>query len=100
VGKRLTRPRERCRRHLSSSQKAVVALDVLPHLEAEAAERMKAGKADPTQKVVEGRTQRESAAQAAKLVGTNRQYVADAKKLAIEAPLKLEAVRSGEKTIT
>jgi N6-adenosine-specific RNA methylase IME4 len=87
------------RRHLSSSQKAVVALDVLPHLEAEAKSRMESGKPDPTQKVVEGRADRESAAQAAKIVGTNRQYVADAKKLASESPEKLELVRSGQKTI-
>jgi hypothetical protein len=40
-----------------------------------------------------------AAAHAAKLTGTNRQYVADAKKLRAEAPDKAERVKAGSATI-
>src|SRR5690606_1433486 len=67
------------RRRASSPRRAAIAVKMLPMLEAEAAERMKAGKADPTQKIGEGRKHDgEAVTQAAKLTGTNRQYVADA----------------------
>lgn len=85
------------RRHLSSSQRAVVSLDMLPHLEAEAKERQREG---GRTKVVQQIEQPRSVEQAAKLTGTNRQYVSDAKKLASESPAKLEEVRAGKKTIT
>lgn len=83
------------RRHLTSSQRAVVALDILPVLEAEAKARMLAGKKfDPVQKVVQGSGK--SSEQAADMLGTNRQYVSDAKKIKEQAPELLEQVRSGE----
>ena len=90
------------RRHLTSSQKAVVAMDVLPMLEAEAKERQGA-RIDLETSVkkltdVEPRSTRASE-QAAQMVGTNRQYVSDAKRLSDEAPELLERVRSGELTI-
>ena len=89
------------RRHLNSSQCAMVAVDMLPMLEAEAEVRMLAGvEADPTQRIGEGSKHAgESAAQAAAIVGTNRQYVSDAKKLATEDPESAEQVRSGKKTL-
>jgi len=104
------------RRHLSSSQKATVAMDVLPMLEAEAKERQRAagergneggrGNAKTLPQLIgegfeEPREQHtnEAVQQAAQLVGTNRQYVSDAKRLRDEAPELLERVRSGELTI-
>lgn len=83
------------RRHLSSSQRAVIALDILPALEEEAKKRELAGKKfDPTEKVPEGSG--EARQQAASLVGTNPHYVSDAKKLKEQAPELLDRVRSGE----
>lgn len=98
------------RRHLSSSQKATVGLDILPMLEAEAAQRRKETEGRPStaeklvQKIeqdIEEKRERTPASveQAAQMVGTNRQYVSDAKRLRDEAPELLERVRSGELTI-
>lgn len=79
------------RRHLSSSQRAVLALAILPHLEEEAASRMR----NPTQTFAEG----ESAEQAARLVGTNRQYVRDVKHIRAAAPELLPKITAGEMTV-
>ena len=98
------------RRHLTSSQKATVAVDVLPMLEAEAKERQRAageefGRGKLTQLIEEAideprkKSSSEATQQAAQMVGTNRQYVYDAKRLRDEAPELLERVRSGELTI-
>jgi N6-adenosine-specific RNA methylase IME4 len=95
------------RRHLTSSQKAAVSVEILPLLEQEAAERraatlkQNATRESPTvtQKFGE-RHDGESAAQAANLTGTNRQYVSDAKNLRQEFPDLFERVKSGELTIT
>ena len=83
------------RRHLTSSQKATVAMDVLPMLEAEAKERQGA-RIDLETSVkkltdVEPRFTR-AGEQAAQMVGTNRQYVSDAKRLRDEAPELLELI--------
>lgn len=90
------------RRHLTSSQKAVLGAEILPMLEAEAKERQGA-RVDLETSVkkfteVESRVVRASE-QAAQLVGTNHVYVSDAKRLRDEAPELLERVRSGELTI-
>lgn len=100
------------RRHLSSSQKAIVAMDVLPMLEAEAEERrVRLGREAALKQ--HGRVHQlidepideprepvpQSLEQAAQMVGTNRQYVSDAKRLRDEAPELLERVRSGELTV-
>ena len=70
------------RRHLTSSQRAVLALDVLPLLEAEAKERqVEAGK--HKQIIAEAGQARD---QAAKITNTNRQYVSDAKRIAEKSP--------------
>lgn len=98
------------RRHLSSSQKATVGLDILPMLEEEARERQRVageefGRGKLPQLIGEAieqpreRHANEAVQQAAQMVGTNRQYVSDAKKLRDEAPELLERVRSGELTI-
>lgn len=87
------------RRHLTSSQRAVLALDVLPLLEAEAKERQ--GARTDLQNNVSQIIDRSSRAseQAAKITNTNRQYVSDAKRIAEKSPELLEQVRTGELTI-
>lgn len=82
-------------RSLSATQRATIAAELLPHIESDAAKRMKAGKADPTQKIVEGRSGRESTAVAAKATGTNREYVAAAAKIKEKSPATFEAMKAG-----
>jgi len=85
------------RRHLTSSQRAVLALDVLPELEKEAKERqlatLKRGDVTPDTERIPGREARE---QAANRVHTNPRYVSDAKAIQKEAPDLLEQIRDGE----
>ena len=97
------------RRHLTSDQKAVCAVEALPFLKEEAAQRQKCGfSADGTaggrgrkknlgQKIDEGLDPNAGRAtqQAAALFGTNRQYVADAEKLAKEDPEAFNHVKHG-----
>jgi N6-adenosine-specific RNA methylase IME4 len=85
------------RRHLSSSQRAVVALDVLPLLEAEARERQ--GQRTDIREIVP-ESSGKATDQAAAMTGTNGRYVSDAKAIAQTAPDLLENIRSGETTIT
>lgn len=76
------------RRHLTATQRATVAVDMLPLLEEEAKERQKQAVTNRhaeqrgivTEKIPQ-LEKGESRVQAAKLVGTNRQYVSDAKKI-------------------
>ena len=96
-----------CRRHLSSSQKAVIALDILPMLEAEAHERKRIGaenrhnnSQDVEQVPHPGRESGKARDAVAKITGTNPRYVSDAKKLSAEAPDLLDDVRTGNKSIT
>ena len=94
------------RRHLSSSQRAVVALDALPMLEAEAkarqAENMRRNqiqngqRIDYSEPIAEGK----ATAQAATIFGTNRQYVSDAKRIKEQAPELLPEIRTGGMTMT
>jgi len=93
------------RRHLTSSQRAMIATDTLPMLEAEAAQRQKelAGSrphlnTDLPAFVPEG-TRCESRGQAAKILQVGSHYVSDAKAIREKAPDLAEQVRSGEKTI-
>lgn len=98
------------RRHLTASQRAALAVEMLPALEAEAKLRQQQhggtapGKArealTPKVESVLSRNDNMAAAQAAKIVGAGRQYIADAKKLKTEAPGLFEKVKAGEKTIT
>lgn len=81
------------RRHLTSGQKAIIAVEVEKHLAKEAEQRMLAGKrSNPVQKIAQGK----ASEQAAQLVGTNRQYVLDAKKVMEKAPEIGEAVKRGD----
>jgi DNA modification methylase len=99
------------RRHLTASQKATVAVDMLPLLEAEARERQgrrsdlavpQINSLDLPQISAEspGVVDRgEAREKAAKIAGTNRQYVSDAKNLKVQAPNLYEQVRRGDLTI-
>lgn len=90
------------RRHLTASQRAVVALETLPHLEAEAKERQAAAlkqNATVSQKIDTREEPGRAAEQAAKLANTNRQYVSDAKHLQQNAPELIDKVRDGSLTI-
>ena len=84
------------RRHLSSSQKAVIALEV----EQQLAKENPPGRPrkDETPQKVAGFSG-EARERAAQLVGTNRQYVSDAKRLAKTAPDLLPSVRDGRITM-
>lgn len=93
------------RRHLNSSQRAAIALDVLPMLEAQARKRQVelAGTRpntgdDLVEKIPEGSKGR-AREQAAAMLGTNPRYVSDAKKIKDKAPDLLEEVRNGNLTI-
>lgn len=86
------------RRHLTSSQRAVLALEVEKMLAVEAKERQ-GTRNDIVQKFEQSAAGRASE-QAAAITGTNRQYVSDAKKIAEKAPELLNEIRSGAKTIT
>lgn len=99
------------RRHLTSSQRAMASLAVEAELAKEAKERQGQRtdlSTDVPQMIAESgaepaldreRYRRESREQAAKLLGTNRQYVSDAKKLSAERPDLAEKVKSGEMSI-
>lgn len=93
------------RRHLDSSQRAAVAVEILPMLEEEARERqlatLKQNQVD-TPPLVNSLTNGNSgraAEQAATILNTNRQYVSDAKRLKQEAPDLFEQVKAGELSI-
>lgn len=85
------------RRHLTSSQKAFIALDLLPHLEAQAKERQWAG-VDLTEIIPEG-NKGEARDKAADMVGTNAHYVTDAKRILEKKPELVEEIKAGRMTI-
>ena len=90
------------RRHLTPSQRAALATDVLPMLEVEARERQGHGQTAPgktlSQRIDEAFDGR-ATEQAAALFQTNRQYVSDAKQLREAAPDLFEAVRDGQTSL-
>ena len=87
------------RRHLTSSQRATLAVRILPMLEAEAHERqiatLRQGVELPVSQFIDTRDQGRATEIASQIVGTNPHYVFDAKKLQDEAPAMFEAVESG-----
>jgi hypothetical protein len=97
------------RRHLSSSQRACVAVELLPHLEAEAKERQRAGKArgaedDLPEEVREGPGEKdkhagEAAQQAAAALGTNAKYVRLARRLKENDAKAFAQVKAGTLTL-
>lgn len=95
------------RRHLNSSQKAIIALEVEKHLAGEAKNRQSEsgkvyGRGIGQEKVVQIFEQPMSgraSEQAAKVTNTNRQYVVDAKKIVEQAPELKDVVLSGKMNI-
>jgi len=92
------------RRHLSSSQAAVISLQVECLRAIEAKKRQPqggrdAGRGRPKEKVSQRIEQPKARDEAAVITGTNRQYVSDAKVIQEKAPDLLERVKSGEITI-
>lgn len=82
------------RRHLNSSQRAVIGLEVEKALAVEA-RRQQGQRTDLLQKIEKSPSPIHAAAQAATLVGSNRQYISDAKRITRDAPDVLDAVRNG-----
>lgn len=95
------------RRHLDSSQRATIAVEVLPMLEEEARERQgKRNDLNGSNRTsvnflteVEKPEPQRATQQAADLLHTNRQYVSDAKKIKEESPEIFEQVKNGDLTI-
>ena len=86
------------RRHLTASQKAAVALELLPEFEKEAKQRQ-GSREDIVQKIApseKGKARDKAAA----VVGVNRQYVSDAKSIREKSPDAFERVKSGELSLT
>lgn len=101
------------RRHLTASQRAMVAMDVTPRLAEEARERIAAAgrSAGPGRPVNKGpelipelseedRRNGESREQAGQLLGVSGRYVQEARTITERAPELAEQVRAGEKTLT
>lgn len=97
------------RRHLTSSQKAVIALDIEKYLAKESKQRKGGRPAESytANKGLNGHKPVEifppvsgkSREQAAAIVGTNDRYVSDAKRIEKKAPDLLNKVRNGSATI-
>lgn len=91
------------RRDLTPSQRACIAVEMLPLIEQEAAKREAKGRPKKgSQKVdyVPDQNDGKAAAEAAAITGTNRQYVADAKKTKEEDPDEFERMKAGAVTVT
>ena len=86
------------RRHLSSSQRAVIALDVLPLLEREAKERQRAGGRVAKKFAKLPETGKASQA-AARLTHSNSRYVEAVKSIANQAPELVEKIRGGSLSV-
>ena len=86
------------RRHLTSSQRAVIAHDLLPLLEAEAKERQRDG-GSLAKKLAKRETNGKASQAAARMTGTNSTYVEVVKSIRQKAPELIEQVRSGNITV-
>ena len=91
------------RRHLTSSQRAVIALGVLPMLETEAKERQAHGQTAPGRslsQIIDGAIGIGKATeQAAQLFQTNPSYISDAKIIQQQAPDLAAEIKTGTMTI-
>ena len=80
------------RRHLTQTQKAAIAVELLPELEAEAETRRKLTEGKPSSKLVEKippvseALKEKSREKAAATVGVNPRYVSDAKRMKEQSP--------------
>lgn len=92
------------RRHLTQSQKATGAVELIPWFEKEAKERMRLSEGRGKKGSAKVRDLKsatgKSAAKAAKATGVGTRYVEQAKALKEAAPEEFEKVKSGEKTLT
>lgn len=84
------------RRHLTESQRAMLALDILPRLEEEAKSRQRMGK----EKLPDPNRAGQARDHAARLFKVSGRYIQDAKKIASEAPDLCEKVRDGLISLT
>jgi hypothetical protein len=84
------------RRHLTTAQRAVLALDLLPHLEAEAKERQRGGQGGVLLPPLSEEAKGESVEKAADLVGIGRTTVSAAKAIQNRDPEIVNRMRSGE----
>jgi hypothetical protein len=86
------------RRHLSASQRAVVALDILPLLEREANQRQRLG---PGKRVAHdcAKVNGKASEAAARLTRSGSRYVEAVKSIRATAPELIEKVRSGQLNI-
>ncbi len=91
------------RRHLSAGERAMLAVDLLPDIEAEADKGGRPAKdAKPPADLREVKPkarQRESTEKAAKVTGSSGRAVSQAKRVSNEAPDLAEAVRRGDVTL-
>jgi len=90
------------RRHLTSSQRAVIALDLLPMLEEEARTRQRLGQGRGKRVAKSSATlsgQGKASEVAARLTKTNTTYVEALKAISKSAPELIEKVRSGNLSI-
>jgi N6-adenosine-specific RNA methylase IME4 len=85
------------RRHLTTEQKAVLALDVLPFQERQAKERQ-GERNDLVERIPQG-DDGKARDKAAAAVGVNPRYVSDAKRIKEEAPELIERMRNAEITV-
>lgn len=92
------------RRHLTGGQLAMLAVELEPYFAKSAKERQRdsikqrdeKGRAKPVSQKVEQLDNGKASEQAARAVGTNRQYVSDAKRIAAHSPELVEPVKRGE----
>jgi N6-adenosine-specific RNA methylase IME4 len=90
------------RRHLTTGQRAAIAVDILPLLEKEAKERQgthKEGDIYLDEIFHQGKRAPQSTEHASKILDTNSHYVSDAKRLSEDASDLFDKVKSGELTI-
>lgn len=87
------------RRHLNESQKAMVALDILPMLEHEAKERQ-GTRTDLNLVAQKPQGSGKARDKAGEMLGIGGRIVSDAKMIQAKSPEKAEEVRQGRKTIT
>jgi DNA modification methylase len=94
------------RRDLSPIQRACWAVDSIPTIELlkkEANKRMVSGKSDPTQKIEQGKKDKNANTTNAKIAnefGTNRTYVHDVQKLKKDNTEVFEKLKAGDLTLT
>jgi ParB-like chromosome segregation protein Spo0J len=88
------------RRHLTTSQRAAVAVEALPMLEAEGLERQREGGRNKVPaNLREAPRQRESTTRAAKTVRVSGRIVTEAKAVKEASPETFEEVKAGEMTV-